>query len=162
MFMVLGVAFDWGRRKGLDVFQYLEEHLDNRYKIVLVGTDDNIDKQLSPNIVAIHRTQNQEELAQIYTAADVFVNPTREDNYPTVNIESLACGTPVITFDTDGSPEVIDNSCGSVITVNDLDKLEMEIRRVCENRPFKKNDCVNRGHQLEQGAKFAEYLELYA
>ena len=87
-YIVLGVAFGWGRRKGLDVFVELARRLDKeKYKVVLVGTDDNVDKLLPENIISIHRTQNQTELAEIYTAADVFANPTREENYPTVNME---------------------------------------------------------------------------
>lgn len=103
-YMVLGVSFDWGKRKGLDVFQHLAEDLDERYAIVLVGTDDKIDSFLPDRIISIHRTHSQKELAEIYSAADVFINPTREENFPTVNIEALACGTPVITFDTGGKP----------------------------------------------------------
>ena len=74
--VVLGVAFGWGVRKGLDVFVELSKRLPDNYKIVLVGTDESIDKQLPSNILSIHRTQNQKELAEIYSAADVFVNPT--------------------------------------------------------------------------------------
>lgn len=107
-YIVLGVAFGWGRRKGLDVFVELARRLDKeKYKVVLVGTDDNVDKLLPENIISIHRTQNQTELAKIYSAADVFANPTREENYPTVNMESVACGTPVVTFNTGGSPEIL-------------------------------------------------------
>ena len=90
-FLLLGVAFDWGSRKGLDVFAELARRLDKeKYKIVLVGTNDVVDKQLPKEIISIHRTQNQAELAEIYSAADLFVNPTREENYPTVNMEAIA------------------------------------------------------------------------
>lgn len=58
-------------------------------------------------IIAIPRTSNTKELAEIYTAADFFVNPTYEDNYPTVNLEAIACGTKVITYNTGGSPETL-------------------------------------------------------
>ncbi|MBQ4269875.1 MAG: glycosyltransferase, partial [Clostridia bacterium] len=92
-FIVLGVAFDWGVKKGLDVFIELSKRLDENYKIILVGTNDAIDKQLPKNILSIHRTQNQKELAEIYSAADVFVNATREETFGLVNIEALACGT---------------------------------------------------------------------
>lgn len=99
--ILLGVAFGWGERKGLDVFLELAKRLDGaKYQIVLVGTDDSVDKQLPESILSIHRTENQQQLAEIYTAADLFVNPTREENYPTVNMESIACGTPVLTFRT--------------------------------------------------------------
>lgn len=80
--ILLGVAFGWGARKGLDVFVELEKRLGNGYQIVLVGTDKAVDKQLPQSIISIHRTENQQQLAQIYTAADLFVNPTREKTIP--------------------------------------------------------------------------------
>ena len=160
-YMVLGVAFDWGKRKGLDVFSYLAEHLDERYQIVLVGTDVNIDKELPRNIISIHRTHDQRELAAIYSAADVFVNPTREENFPTVNIESLACGTPVITFATGGSPEIIDDNSGRTIVCEDKESLVQEIVSICRKREWFKQNCINRAKLYEQNARFDDYVKLY-
>lgn len=161
-YIVLGVAFDWGKRKGLDVFVELSERLDSRkYQIVLVGTDDKTDKQLPKNIISIHRTDNQKELSQIYTAADVFVNPTREENYPTVNMEAIACATPVITFRTGGSPEIVDERCGTVVDCDDIDSLEREICRVCETKPYSEAMCLNRARAFDEKICFSKYLELY-
>lgn len=112
--ILLGVAFDWGKRKGVQYFEMFEKDLDDRYQIVLVGVNKSQAKRLSDRFILIPSTQNQKELAEIYSAADVFVfvNPILEDNFPTVNIEALACGTPVVTFQTGGSPEAVDSSCG--------------------------------------------------
>lgn len=159
--IVLGVAFGWGIRKGLDVFQKLAERLDDSYKIVLVGTDERIDAQLSERIISIHRTQNQKELAQIYSEADVLANPTREDNYPTVNMEAIACGIPVVTFRTGGSPEIISENTGSVVQCNDIDAMEQEIKRICVNRPFSKEACLEQAKQFDMYLKFQEYISLY-
>ena len=160
--IVLGVAFDWSYRKGLDVFIELANKLDaNRYQIVLVGTSDSVDKQLPANIISIQRTNDQNELAEIYSAADIFVNPTREENYPTVNMEAIACGTPVITFNTGGSPEIIDNSCGGVVDCNDVEHLCEEIQRVCEESPYSKESCLIKARSFDTSAKFKEYIELY-
>jgi glycosyltransferase involved in cell wall biosynthesis len=159
--VVLGVAFDWGVRKGLDVFVELSKHLPEKYRIVLVGTDDRVDAALPANIISIHRTQNQTELAKIYTAADVFVNPTREENYPTVNIEALACGTPVLTFKTGGSPEIINELCGSVIESGHVDELLKKIVWVSESKPYSSNNCIRRAKDLDGTAKFKEYVCLY-
>ena len=160
--VLLGVAFGWGNRKGLDVFLTLSKRLNpENYRIVLVGTDETIDRQLSENIISIHRTNNQSELAEIYTAADLFVNPTREENFPTVNIESLACGTPVLTFKTGGSPEILDESCGSVVDCGDVDSLEKEIIRICTENPYAKEDCVTRALKFDKPRNFKEYLKLY-
>lgn len=161
-YIVLGVAFGWGKRKGLDVFVDLAQRLDSeKYQIVLVGTDDSVDKQLPDNIISIHRTQNQTELAEIYTAADVFANPTREDNYPTVNMESIACGTPVLTFKTGGSPEMLDATCGSVVPKDDVDAMEREIVRICETKPYSIEACLERAKSFDKDEKFQEYVELY-
>ena len=159
--ILLGVAFGWGTGKGLDVFIELSKRLDERYQIVLVGTDENTDKQLPNNIISIHRTQNQAELAQIYTQADLFVNPTREDNFPTVNIESLACGTPIVTFKTGGSPEIIDETCGVVVEKNDVDGMQREIERICETSPYTKQACILRAQNFDASVKFGEYVQLY-
>jgi glycosyltransferase involved in cell wall biosynthesis len=159
--ILLGVAFDWGKRKGLDVFIELAKRLSDDYKIILVGTDDKVDKLLPDNIISIHRTQNQHELAEIYSAADVFVNPTREENYPTVNMEALACGTPVLTFRTGGSPEMLDETCGSVVDCDDIDALEKEIIRICTEKPYSKEACINKAKEFDQNERFKEYLNLY-
>ena len=161
-FIVLGVAFGWGVRKGLDVFIELSKRLDDeRYKIVLVGTDDTVDTQLPKNIISIHRTQNQTELAEIYTAANVFVNPTREEVLGLVNIEANACGTPVVVFDTGGAPECIDNNSGAVVSHNDVESVIRVVDRIRESIPFSKNDCINRAKQFDMNDKFKEYVELY-
>ncbi len=159
--IILGVAFGWSERKGLDAFVELANRLDNRYQIVLVGTDDSVDQQLPANILSIHRTQNQQELAEIYTAADVFVNPTREENYPTVNMESLACGTPVLSFRTGGSPEMLDETCGFVVDCDDVDALEREIIRICTDKPYTKNACIAKAKAFDKNERFKEYIELY-
>ncbi len=159
--IVLGVAFGWPYSKGLDVFIALSKRLEERYKILLVGTDEAIDRTLPKNILSIHRTHDQKELAEIYSAADVLVNPTREENFPTVNMEALACGIPVVTFDTGGSPEVLDESCGSVVPVDNLDALEAEIRRICTLRPYSREACRQRALAFGAKACSESYLHLY-
>ena len=160
-YVVLGVSFGWGERKGLDVFIALSQRLPEDYRIVLVGTDEHSESQLPSNIISIRRTQNQRELAEIYSAADVFVNPTREENYPTVNMEALACGTPVLTFRTGGSPEMLDETCGSVVACDDVNALEKEIIRICTEKPFSREACVNRAKAFDHKERCKEYLKLY-
>ena len=159
--IVLGVAFDWGNRKGLDVFIELSKRLPQNYKVVLVGTNDWIDKQLPDYILSIHCTQNQRELAEIYTAADVFVNPTREEAFGLVNIEALACGTPGITFRTGGSPECYDKTCGVVVEKNDTDAMEREIKRICEQKPYDPVSCIKFAQKFEMYDRYNEYVDLY-
>ena len=160
-FVVLGVAFGWGVRKGLDVFIELSKRLDERFQLVLIGTDDQVDKQLPDNIVSIHRTNNQTELAEIYTAADVFVNPTREENFPTTHMESLACGTPVIAFNTGGCAEMLNEKCGVVTEKENLEELVKKIIEACRDKIFFEEDCIARAQDFDQRMKFEEYISLY-
>lgn len=160
--ILLGVAFGWGVRKGLDVFLELAKRLDRtKYQIVLVGTDDSVDKQLPDSIISIHRTENQRHLAQIYTAANLFVNPTREEVLGLVNIESLACGTPVVTFDTGGSPECINEICGSVVGCDAVVALEKEIVRICTTNLYSKEQCIERAKYFNQKYRYKQYQKLY-
>lgn len=159
--VILGVAYAWDEKKGLDVFTRLAEQLGSDDCIVLVGTDERVDAGLPENIISIHRTQNQQELAQLYSAADVFVNPTREDTFPTVNMEALACGTPVVTFRTGGSPEIIDETCGIAVPKNDEAALENAVRKICQERPFPPEACLRRSEDFTQERFIAQYMDLY-
>ncbi len=159
--IVLGIAFGWGYKKGLDVFIELSKRLDENYQIVLVGTNDDTDRLLPDNIISIHRTQDQSELAEIYSAADVFVNPTRQDTFPTVNIEALACGTPIVTFNTGGSPEIIDKTCGISVEPEDIETLIENIEKVCSQKPFSKESCTERAQKFSRHNMVEEYLKLY-
>lgn len=159
--ILLGVIMGWDERKGIDVFAELAARLDDEYKIVIVGADDNVRQRMPKNVLCINRTSNQKELAEIYTAADLFVNPTREDVFGMVNIEALACGTPVTMFRTGGCPEIIDDSCGSVVEVNDIDAMEKEIIRICEEVPYSVEKCLERAKSFDMNDRFEEYIELY-
>ena len=100
-------------------------------------------------------------VSEIYSSADLFVNPTKEETFPTVNMEALACGTPVLTFKTGGSPEILDESCGLVISQNDLNTLKNKIIETCEKRMFSPEACVNRALCFEKNKKYQEYIDLY-
>lgn len=160
-FIILGVAFGWNERKGLDVFIELAKRLPEQFVIVMVGTNDKIDLQLPKRIISIHRTENQIELAKIYSSCDLFVNPTREDNYPTVNMEAIACGTPVLTFETGGAAEIIDSVSGRSVSKNDIDALVSNILDCYENRRLKKEDCLKKALDFKNEDKYSKYIELY-
>lgn len=107
-FMVLGVASKWTERKGLRDFLQLARDLESEhFAIVVVGLSERQIKEIGGALIALPKTSSLEELAAIYTAADVFFNPTQEDNFPTVNLEAEACGTPVVTYKTGGCSETI-------------------------------------------------------
>ena len=123
--IILGVASIWEKRKGLNDFVRLSDMLDpERYAIVLVGIKPEEKNALPKKIIAIERTNNQKELAEIYTASDIFFNPSYEDNYPTVNLEAEACGTPVITYDAGGCPETVKDARSHVVKCGDIERVK--------------------------------------
>ncbi len=126
--VALGVAARWGRNKGFDDLLKLRERLDEAWKIVLVGLNDRQIRQLPPGVIGLKRTENVRQLAALYTLADVYVNPTYEDNYPTTNIEAIACGTPTVTYRTGGSPESA-GAYGAVAQKGDIGALADAVRR---------------------------------
>lgn len=161
-FLLLGVAAGWSNRKGMDVFCDLSQRLDRKkYRIVLVGTDESVERQLPPGIIPVRRTNTPRELAEIYSAADLFVNPTREDTYPTVNMEAIACGTPVLTFRTGGSPEIVTEETGCVVESNDVDAMEREIIRICSTKQYAAEAFMGRRKDFDKESCFSKYLELY-
>lgn len=127
--IVLGVASTWDDRKGFKDFLQLSTMLDERFVIVLVGLSVKMIQSLPSNMLGMERTNDARELAMIYTTADVFVNPTYEDNYPTVNLEAEACGTKVITYDTGGCRETIHDTKGVVIQTGSIEDLYAEIMK---------------------------------
>lgn len=159
-FVILGVANVWERRKGLEYFVKLSEKLSEEYKVVLIGLSKKQIKSLPENIIGLERTSGPEELAEYYSMADVFVNATLEDNFPTTNLEALACGTPVITFNTGGSPESVDESCGRVVPKGDTEALIKAIRQEREV-PKQSENCLKRAERYEKYGRFQEYVELY-
>jgi len=128
--IILGVANVWNKRKGLDDFIELSKLLDDSYKIVLVGLTSEQKEALPEGILGITRTGNATELAEIYSAADVFVNLSYEDTYPTVNLEAQACGTPVLTYDTGGCAETILPNGGIVVPQGDLTAVIAEMQKL--------------------------------
>lgn len=123
--IILGVASVWDRRKGLDDFIKLSALIPSNYKIVLIGLSKKQILNLPISILGIGKTENQAELVQWYTAADVFLNLTYEDNYPTTNLEAQACGTICITYDTGGSVESVENE--NIVPKGDLDRVAKRI-----------------------------------
>lgn len=163
---VLGVANRWEERKGLSYFEELAKRLPDHYTIELLGLDKAQTAQIrkkypSGKLLPIDRTRNVELLASIYRTADVYVNATLEDNFPTTNLEALACGTPVITFATGGSPESINEKCGVVVKKKDVEGLVEAVRMVCEEKPFLVDDCRKQAMNFGKNERYHEYFELY-
>lgn len=162
-FVILGVASVWEKRKGLEYFIELSKLIDKNTRIVLVGLDDKQLENLPQNVIGIKRTNSIAELVGIYSASDVFVNPTLEDNFPTTNLEALACGTPVITFNTGGSVECIDEKTGYVVETGNTDDLYDKILKVKVNgKLYYSEYCEKKARKLyDKDDKFKEYIDCY-
>ena len=159
----LGVASIWSKEKGLDDFVELAEMLADDEVIVLVGLKPEDRKRLPRQIVGIARTENIQQLAELYSAADVLLNPTWQDNYPTVNLEAIACGTPVVTYRTGGSVEAIVDGTGLVVEQGDVKGLRDAARAVRQiDRRVWQQQC--RDYALKYFGKkerYADYFLLY-
>ena len=129
-------------------------------RIILVGLTKEQILKLPSNVIGIERTQNQQELAEIYSSADLFINLTYADNFPTVNIEALACGTPVLTYKTGGSPESITNETGFVVEQGDIEKVA-EIVNTFKKTEQIIQDCVEQSKKYNKNDKFKDYIRLY-
>lgn len=160
-FNVLAVSNVWHKRKGLyDIFE-LRKILPLEYSITIVGLSSKQVESLPNGINGIQRTQNIQELVRLYSDSDVFINPTYADTFPTVNLESLACGTPVITYNTGGSPEAIDEKTGVIIPQGDVNALAEAIVQMKKD-PLSSVDCRSRAEQCFDKEKcFRQYITLY-
>lgn len=158
--IVLGVAQNWAEHKGFEDFVKLPALLGGNYQVVMIGLTDEQIKKLPTSIIGIKRTNSVEELVQWYSSAQVFVNLTYQDNFPTVNIEALACGTPVITYDTGGSPEAIDEKCGWVVDQGNLDEVVRTIKTMEEKERYHAA-AQERSKGFDGEKKYKEYIMLY-
>lgn len=163
--MILAVAAGLVTRKGKNVLLKLPELLNEDEILVLVGLGKGQKKMLpeTSKIIGIHRTETSDELVGLYSAANVFINPTLEDNFPTTNLEALACGTPVVTFKTGGSVESVDDSTGNVIEQGDMTGLLDAIRNICaKGKEYYKAECVAKAKEkYNKRIQYYKYLELY-
>ncbi|MBC5658715.1 glycosyltransferase [Anaerosacchariphilus sp. NSJ-68] len=145
--IAIGVASVWTKEKGLDDFISMANENPN-LNYILVGVTSKIQKQLPSNITGILRTENLEELVQLYNIADVFLNPTYVDTYPTVNMEAKSCGLPVITYKTGGSVEMAD------VVVEKGDYSTMLREAMCINR-----QCIMH-KEIDKYSCYKKYIEL--
>ena len=161
--IILGVANIWILRKGLSDFFKLSEMIDDDVKIILVGLTAAQIKTLPKNIIGIERTESIQELACLYSIADVFVNPTYADNFPTTNIEALACGTPVITYNTVGSPEAVDELTGIVVEKGNVTELHQAINKIINvGKKSYTQHCRERAELMfDKNKQYLKYMELY-
>lgn len=157
--IVLGVANVWTARKGLQDFVKLADMLDDSFQIVLVGLSPQQIEELPKNILGITRTSSVKELAQIYSAADVFINPSVEETMGMTTVEAMACGTPVITYNATAVPEVVAPGCGTVVPAGDVSAIAAAILH--SNKEAMTDACLQAAQQYKKEDKYEEYLKLY-
>lgn len=161
-FIIIGVANYWSSRKGYKDFLKLASN-NSHWKFIMVGVSADQKKELPSNVTGVLNTKNQEELAVLYSISDVFVNTTYEDTYPTVNLEAISCGTPVITYDTGGSPESITDQTGMVVPQGNITSLELAISKVRSTGKISYEQAC-REYAIKHFSnrdKFRSYIELY-
>lgn len=161
--IILGLASIWSKEKGWDDFVKIAEMLNEDEVIVMVGVTEKQQEQLPKGVVGIRRTENVRQLAELYSAATAFVNPTWQDNYPTVNLEAIACGTPVVTYRTGGSVEAVTEETGYVVEQGDVEGLLKAVREI-KNKGKEQYTAKCRAYALANFRKeerYADYLKLY-
>lgn len=161
--MYMGAASIWSTAKGLDDFISMASMLTPQEVIVLVGLDKNQMTRMPANIIGIPRTSDVHELAELYSAADAFLNLTYQDNYPTVNLESISCGTPVVTYRTGGSPESVTDQCGMVTDCGDVAQALAAARKIAAtDRSVWRDNCRAYGlANFRKADRYADYIKLY-
>lgn len=159
--IILGISSDFGPEKGKK--EFIEFAKKTNFQIIMVGLSNADRKGLPDNIICISRTNSQKELAEYYTAADIFLNPTYNDTFPTTNIEALACGTPVITYRSGGSPEIIDASTGIVVERGDIRAMSEAIDEMLNRgKDYYSTACRKRAEKFyNKDERFMDYINLY-
>lgn len=164
-YVILGLASIWMKEKGFDDMMQIAQRAREGEVVVMVGKMTKEQQDMLPeNVICIARTDNQKELAELYSAATIFVNPTWQDNYPTVNLEAISCGTPVVTYRTGGSPEsIVEDETGFVMEQGDVTGLIAAIRYVEQAGKERFSDKCRRYalDNLRKEDRYQDYIDLY-
>lgn len=162
-FVILGVASVWSNQKGFKDFLKLSEFLDDNMQIVLVGITEEQNKSLPANIIGLPGTRDQAQLADIYSAADVFVHLSLEETFGLVIAEALACGTPAIVYDASACPEVLGEGCGFVVKAGDIQEVHNKIKEIYLNgkKYYTQRASAYAQEHFAQEIMLKKYLKLY-
>ena len=159
--VLLAVASEWDARKGLKDLLLCREHWDQSCRLVIIGLSGEQIAALPKGVLGLTHTESPQELAAWYTAADCLVNPTMEDNLPMVNLEAIACGTPVAVYHTGGCGDEVDETCGRVVSRGDALALARAAATLCGEKPRLREGCLRRAEGFEAGKMFQAYVDLY-
>ena len=165
-YVILGVATGWSEEVGLSTFFRIRKKLSSDFAIVMVGCTPEILKQLPEGIVGISRTNNVDELAEIYTAADILFNGSYQETFGLVTAEALSCGTPVIVYNSTACPEIVTSETGYIAEAKDeMQVLKYILEDSSLSADVKEERIAKcRKYALEhfdKEKKYQEYLNLY-
>lgn len=162
--IILGVACPWGDRKGLRDYWELGRRLDDRFVIILVGLSEEQMKGLPSNVIGLQKTQDQKELAELYSASDILLSLSYGETFGMTMAEAYACGTPCIVYDNTAQPEIVTSNTGRVAKTGDIDDVARLVYEMTESN-FKANhtaDCRLRAENMYDKNKcFDMYIDLY-
>lgn len=165
-YIILGVATGWSEEVGVSTFFRLRKQLSEDFAIVMVGCTPNILKQLPDGIIGISRTDNVDELAEIYSAADILFNASYQETFGLVTAEAISCGTPVIVYNSTACSEIVTSETGYIAEV----KNEIQVLNyILEDKMLDSTQRKVRSEKCRQYAiahfdkniKYQEYIKLY-
>ena len=158
--VVLGVANNWGPRKGLQDFIELRKRLSDDY---LVGLSDTQKKEIPHNIIGLGRTDNVQQLVALYSTADVYVNPSVEETFGLTTIEAMACGTPSVVYDSTASPELICSDTGRIAEPHDIESLQKSIIEITgKGKAQYSRACMDHVRtNFSESIGYEKYIALY-
>lgn len=162
-YVILGPASKWLSDVNKEVLDKFTKLMHPDEVLLLFGVDVQDTSNLPKNVITYGYTKNREELAQLYTMADVFVNCTREESLSLINIEAQACGTPVVTFDATATPETVDGVYSLSTQVGNPDRLYESVENIRYNNDGEVSKPVisfaSKNYDLY--SNYEEYLNLY-
>ena len=162
-FIILGVASHWSKNKGLNDFIKLSDILGNRYQIVIIGIDVNVNTVRRENILYLNRTSDVDTLTKWYSAADVYCSLSTEESFGLVVVEAMSCGTPVIVYNSTASPEIIEGTDCFVCSPHDIFSVKKAIEEIKSNGKKKYSTSCRKKVISEYDIKVTvnRYVELY-
>lgn len=159
--ILLGVSSHWNEAKGLYDFIRLSEKLDDKYQLVLIGlTDDQIGK-IPSSIKALPRTSSVQELADYYSAADIFLNLSYEETMGMTTAEAMACGTPVIVYNKTALPETVSDGCGEIVEAGNILAVMDSVKRLSGQKSVRRDALLSHAATFEKHRQYKKYLDLY-
>lgn len=159
--LLVGVSSVWQKMKGIDYLNRLAETLpEDQYRLLLVGSCGK-GVAIHPSILRVEHTHDVDELCQLYTAADAFVNPTLQESQGLTTIEAFACGTPGVVFRAGGAAECIDDTCGIAVEKGNMEEFAESIKKLCESGQDMTDACIQKAKTYGKQACYEVFMDLY-